>query len=112
MPACGSTALRSSAPPPPNRSRPRQDCPATLRCGCEDCRALARFLADPSAQVARFPLNEQRRRHLHGQIEVRQCDCTHDTERKGRPFTLVCKKTTASYQRRKTQYRLDSKLLG
>lgn len=84
---------------------------AELGCNCEDCRALSRFLADPAAPVARFPLAEQRRRHLHDQIERHQCDCTHETERKGRPYTLVCTKTRASYERREQQYQQDRKLL-
>lgn len=84
---------------------------ADLPCKCADCQALSRFLADPATAVARFPLAEQRRRHLHSHIEQSQCDCTHETERKGRPYTLVCRKTSASYERRERQYQLDSKLL-
>ena len=85
---------------------------AELNCRCEDCQALSAFLADPAAPVARFPLAEQRRRHLHQQIEQYRCDCTHETERKGRPYTLVCQKTTASYERRARQYREDRQLLA
>lgn len=84
---------------------------ANLHCNCPDCRDLARFLADPSTPVGRFPLAEQRRRHVHGQIETHGCDCTHETERKGRPYSLVCEKTTASYERRERQYRKDRQLL-
>jgi hypothetical protein len=84
---------------------------AELGCSCEDCRALARFLADPATPAARFPLAEQRRRHLHSQIEHHRLDCTHETERKGRPYTLVCTKTRASYERREKQYQQDRKLL-
>jgi hypothetical protein len=85
--------------------------PSKLRCSCQDCRALASFLDDPQASVARFPLNQERRRHLHGEIERQQCDCTHETERKGRPFSLVCHKTTGSYDRRKAQYEVDTQLI-
>jgi hypothetical protein len=88
------------------------DAPAAQpACNCADCRALSLFLADPETPVARFPLAEQRRRHLHTQIERHQCDCTHQTERKGRPYTLVSAKTTASYERREKQYRQDRQLL-
>ena len=82
-----------------------------LYCSCQDCQALSGFLADPGVSEARFPLAEQRRRHLHDQIERHRCDCTHETERKGRPYSLVCKKTTASYERRERQYRDDRRLL-
>lgn len=85
---------------------------ADLGCTCEDCRAVARFLADPSMATARFPLAEQRRRHVHSRLEAQQCDCTHVTERKGRPYTLVCTKTNASYERREKQYQHDRRLLA
>lgn len=85
---------------------------AELECKCDDCQALSRFLADPSVPVGRFPLAEQRRRHLHDQIDRHGCDCTHETERKGRPYTLVCTKTTASFERREKQYQLDRRLLA
>jgi predicted 2-oxoglutarate/Fe(II)-dependent dioxygenase YbiX len=69
-----------------------------LSCNCRDCRALSAFLADPDRREGRFPLAKERRRHLHGIIDGNRCDCTHTTERSGRPYTLVCTKTTASYQ--------------
>jgi hypothetical protein len=69
-----------------------------LSCDCSDCRELAAFLADPSQKQARFPLAKGRRQHLHQIIEMNRCDCTHETERRGRPYTLVCTKTTESYK--------------
>ena len=72
---------------------------AELSCKCTDCRTLARFLADPNERECRLPLNENRRGHLRGVINTNRCDVTHVTERKGRPFKLVCTKTTASYDR-------------
>lgn len=71
---------------------------AKLSCKCSDCRKLSAFLADPNLPQARFPLAKERRRHVHGVIDSNRCDCTHVTERVGRPHTLVCTKTTASYQ--------------
>ncbi len=85
---------------------------AELQCSYQDCQALSRFLADPEAPVARFPLAQERRRHVHQQIERQQCDCTHETERKGRPYSLVCRKTSASYERRERQYREDRQVLA
>lgn len=84
---------------------------AELSCKCPDCEALASFLTDPRAPLARFPLAERRRQHLHHQIDAHHCDCTHVTERKGRPYTLVCQKTRASYERRERQYQQDRMLL-
>jgi hypothetical protein len=70
---------------------------AKLSCNCRDCRALSEFLADPDRREARFPLAKERRRHLHNIIDRDRCDCTHVTEHRGSPHTLVCTKTTASY---------------
>lgn len=69
-----------------------------LSCKCADCRALGAFLADPVRQQARFPMAKERRRHLHSIIDSNHCDCTHVTEHRGSPHTLVCTKTTASYE--------------
>lgn len=71
---------------------------ANLSCNCSDCVALSAFLADPHQKQARFPLAKARRRHLHQIIDENRCDLTHVTERHGRPYTLVCTKTTASYE--------------
>jgi hypothetical protein len=71
---------------------------AELSCKCNDCRALAKFLADPDQPQARFPLAKHRRQHLHQVIDRHNCDCTHVTERRGSPHILVCTKTTASYE--------------
>ena len=85
---------------------------AELSCKCKDCRVLGRFLADPDERECRMPLNKERRRHLHGIIERNRCDATHITERKGRPFTLVCTKTTASYERACKTFERDKRNLS
>ena len=85
---------------------------ARLGCKCDDCVALSRFLRDPAERVGRFPLNKQRRRHLHQQIDKHRCDIKHVTERKGSPQTLVCTKTQDSYERRRKQYGVDQELLA
>jgi 2OG-Fe(II) oxygenase superfamily len=78
-----------------------------LSCTCNDCRELSRFLADPHESVHRFPAAKERRRHLHQVIDANDCDLTHVTTRKGRPFTLVCTKTTASYEKACKVYSRD-----
>jgi predicted 2-oxoglutarate/Fe(II)-dependent dioxygenase YbiX len=80
---------------------------ADLGCKCADCKELAAFLRDPASRVGRFPLRKERRQHLHGIIDSRQCDCTHVTDRRGSPQTLVCTKTQASYERKLKQYESD-----
>lgn len=80
---------------------------AKLTCNCRDCSELAKFLADPHQREARFPLAKPRRQHLHQAIDGNRCDCTHVTERRGSPFTLVCTKTTASFKAASEIHRRD-----
>ena len=72
--------------------------PAKLSCTCPDCRELSEFLANPQESMHRFPVRKERRRHLHQIIERDGCDLTHETLRAGNPQTLICTKTTSSYQ--------------
>jgi hypothetical protein len=81
-------------------------------CKCADCKRLSAFLADPTQPEARFPLAKQRRQHLHGIIDRHHLDCTHKTLRVGSPQVLVCKKTTASYERACKVYEQDLKHLA
>jgi hypothetical protein len=69
-----------------------------LSCSCADCEELSRFLADPNESVHRFKVSKGRRQHLHQIIDQNGCDLTHVTTRTSNPHTLVCTKTTASYQ--------------
>jgi hypothetical protein len=95
---------RSEYPPePPGDWRQSVD----LACDCGDCRALAAFARDPAEHVLGFPLRKDRRQHLHRQIDRHRLDMTHVTERRGRPFTLVCTKTRWSYERQRRSYRQD-----
>jgi hypothetical protein len=57
-------------------------------------------------------MNKQRRQHLHRQIDQHGCDCTHVTERKGSPQTLVCTKTQNSYERSRKQFEVDQVVLA
>ncbi len=76
-------------------------------CDCADCKELSRFLKDPQAQTLRLPLAENRRKHLHQIINGKKLDTTHATERRGRPYTLVCTKTKASYERALAAHHVD-----
>jgi hypothetical protein len=58
---------------------------------------LAGFLNKANESVHRFSVRKDRRQHLHQIIERHKCDLTHVTERRGSPYTLICTKTTASY---------------
>ena len=80
---------------------------ADVGCRCEHCQRLRDFCKDPAARTARFPLRKDLRAHLHRTIDRRGLDIEHVTERRGRPFTLVCTKTRATYRRRLAEYALD-----
>lgn len=80
---------------------------AEVGCRCEHCQRLSAFCRNPAAQVARFPLRQDLRAHLHRVIDGRGLDIEHVTERRGRPFTLVCTKTRASHGRRLAEYAED-----
>ncbi len=97
--------LRRSGHPPESPKDWRQD--VKLSCACADCRELRAFTLDPVEQTHRFRVRQDRRQHLHQQIEKHSLDMTHVTDRKGSPQTLVCTKDRRSYKRRCEQYRKD-----
>ncbi len=80
---------------------------ANVGCRCEHCSRLRTFCKDPAARTARYPLRKELRAHLHQTIERRGLDIEHETERRGRPFTLVCTKTRATHRRRLVEYAED-----
>jgi predicted 2-oxoglutarate/Fe(II)-dependent dioxygenase YbiX len=80
---------------------------ATLPCGCPRCTDLARFLADPARETWVFKAAEADRRHVEGTIQAAKSDVRPTTDRRGRPYSLVCTKTQASYDRRASQRAQD-----
>lgn len=80
---------------------------STTGCDCADCKELIRFLKDPDAETLRLPLAAPRREHLHQIIQRNKIDATDFTERRGRPYTLVCIKTNASYERALQTHQID-----
>ena len=80
---------------------------ARIACDCELCAALKAFCEDPVDRVRRFPLRKDLRKHLHRQIDGHRLDMSHVTERRGRPYTLVCTKNRASHKRRLAEYARD-----
>ena len=97
--------LARSAEPP---AEPRDWLIAeNIACRCEHCRKLKAFCRDPDATTARFPLRQDLRGHLHQTIERHRLDLDHVTERRGRPYTLVCTKNRASHKRRLAEYAKD-----
>jgi predicted 2-oxoglutarate/Fe(II)-dependent dioxygenase YbiX len=81
--------------------------PSTIACPCAHCRELSRFLADPERQSWVFKAPEAARRHVEDSIRRHGCDLNLATERRGRPYSLVCTKNQASYDRRARQRQQD-----
>ena len=78
-----------------------------VSCSCASCRRLRAFCADPAETILRLPLRKELRRHVHGIIDGHGLDILHETERVGRPYTLVCTKTRGAYERRCAEYAAD-----
>jgi predicted 2-oxoglutarate/Fe(II)-dependent dioxygenase YbiX len=74
-----------------------------LACRCADCSELASFLTDPVHQTWMFKAPGVARSHLEETIRKARCDLDVTTDRNGRPYSLVCTKNQASYDRRAKQ---------
>jgi hypothetical protein len=80
---------------------------STLGCRCRDCTDFSRFLDDPAQKVFVLRAAESARAHLQQTFNSARSDVDSKTERKGRPYSLICTKNQASYDRRVTQRRED-----
>jgi hypothetical protein len=81
--------------------------PSAIACTCTYCRELSRFLDNPAQPAWRLKAAEAQRCHVEGSIRHNRCDLDAITERRGRPYTLVCTKNQASHERRVQQRRHD-----
>ncbi len=81
--------------------------PAEVTCTCTHCFELNRFLASPDTPEWGLKAVEQKRRLVTERIARHRCDLDLTTEKRGRPYTLVCTKNQASYERRVRQRRQD-----
>jgi hypothetical protein len=96
---------RSENPPPAPVDWAQQVSVGSQR--SPELRELELFARDPVRQVHRFRINQQERQTIHQTIDQLGLDMTHVTERKGRPYTLVCTKTRATYERACKQHQSD-----
>jgi hypothetical protein len=104
---CATFYLERSAAPPP---QPRDWAQSAKIAGSGAdplLRELQAFARDPNACERRFPAATAQRALLHQAIERAGLDMTHVTERRGRPYTLVCRKTRATHARALRRYRSD-----
>lgn len=70
-----------------------------LSCRCKDCHAVNQFLQDPEKKEHRVCANQDIRSHIESNIKRQRLDIDCATDKKGRPYTLICTKNRASYQR-------------
>jgi predicted 2-oxoglutarate/Fe(II)-dependent dioxygenase YbiX len=85
---------------------------STIACQCASCAELRRFLAAPDRSVWEFKAAEPQRRHVENSIRQNRCDLDFVTEKRSRPYSLVCTKNQASYKRRAAQRKKDIEVLG
>jgi hypothetical protein len=78
-----------------------------IACRCSHCTELSRFLADPDRQTWTFKAPEAARSHVADSVRRSGCDLDLSTDRRGRPYSLVCTKNQASYERRAQQRKKD-----
>ncbi len=69
-----------------------------LRCSCADCAVLTRFLRSDRADLD-WPLPQDRRQHVHIQIDATMLPVLHTTRREGRPYTLQLRKHRNLFRR-------------
>ncbi|WP_295429253.1 2OG-Fe(II) oxygenase [uncultured Thiodictyon sp.] len=93
--------------PPADLSRP-----AKLSCSCNYCQGLSRFLASPMESVWKLKAAEGERTHVTEVARRSNSDLDLATDKKGRPYTLVCTKNQASYERRVRQRAQDLEQRG
>jgi predicted 2-oxoglutarate/Fe(II)-dependent dioxygenase YbiX len=84
---------------------------ARLRCKCKLCAVCSGFLADPERRDCQFKAVEHERAHVESMLRAAVADVDFHTNKAGRPYTLVCTKNQASYERRAKQRKRDLKNL-
>jgi hypothetical protein len=80
---------------------------SAVGCKCAYCAELSGFLADPQTSRRVLRANEGDRSHVESTIRTARCDVDTLTERRGRPYSLICTKNQASYDRLRTQRQRD-----
>ena len=97
--------LTANEYPPKIPSDWRQN--VNLSCTCAECKELQTFAQNPTAQVYRFRMNEERRKHLENMISLNRLDMQCTTERSRSPYTLVSTKMRSAYEQACKEYQHD-----
>jgi len=82
-----------------------------IKCTCKDCAELRAFLDNPAQSTWSFKAAEAKRNHIEHSINSHKSDVSYVTERSSRPYSLICTKNMASYQRRVEQRENDLDVL-
>jgi hypothetical protein len=69
-----------------------------LGCRCADCNVLSQFLRSARTEYD-WPLNQDRRQHLHGTIDSAKLPVLHTTLRRGSPHVLQLRKDRSLFTR-------------
>lgn len=80
---------------------------SALPCQCRNCSDLSRFLADPDRKAWSLKAAAPDREHVEDVIRHAGSDLHRTTDQRGRPYTLICTKNQASYDRRAQQRQKD-----
>ncbi len=78
-----------------------------LSCACADCKELSRFLGSARADLD-WPLNKDRRQHIHQTIDSAKLPVLHTTLRRGSPHGLQLRKDRSLVSRERA-YRARAK---
>jgi hypothetical protein len=70
-----------------------------VRCSCNLCATLTRYLRARDKLRLEWPLAKSGRAHIHGIIDSYDLPVTHNTRRTGSPLTLILEKTAAVFER-------------
>lgn len=95
---------RSSKPPAPPKDWKQS---ANWSCKCPECSILRSFAINANENILRIRLITARRQHMHQIVKDNDLDMTHETERSGRPFTLVFTKTRKVFKAKCAQHKQD-----
>jgi hypothetical protein len=80
---------------------------SAVGCRCRRCGELSLFLADGTQKTWIYCAVEADRSHVENTIRSAKCDVDMITEKRGRPYSLICTKNQASYERRVRQREQD-----
>lgn len=84
---------------------------AKWQCDCKDCLILKDFLKNPLEKSMNIKMAKNRRQHMHQVIDRNVVDVSHQTIRKGSPYTLVFEKNRNSFQEKERLWQKELKTL-